>query len=540
MNKNKCFTKIDQSNSIRLSLNYCCSILNDQTEIYNKNDPILKLLKKIEDINDIINVNKISKISKYIYFNKKYIQYILYENNEVLNIKYNKYNNNIEFFFYLVLLIRENPDIYNYNFELKYIEELNKENSLPTDKKINQIIKAKLIIELSEEYILDNDCNDDSEDKRKLNKIIKDNSIIIKNNISLFGKIFKIKYDENKDIDISNLIGISIDELYFKIIIELIESKKFENFDYVNDIIYQLNLEEIDITKFMYDNIKQYLDDKKNKEILNDYMIKEENDLKDEKNEHKINFNYILIKYILKNIYNICDIKYISNLRESLKKIIDKNKNALKDIEINKYSRIKEILDLLFIQPKKHLKNNLKTYYNKFQSNIFKNEKQLKTNYNKNIDHGQLYLVDCIYQIFEVQEFREKYNSIVKPDKKDEKDKKDDKKEKKDDDADYNLLMGYLANSNMKNDKRLLKILKKKELKDVLDKPGMKLNENDLKNLFTFVSLSEDELLNKIENDFALSDKGNELVCKDDAINEFNKYLNQNTGENNNSNEIEY
>ena len=111
MNKNKCFTKIDQSNSIRLSLNYCCSILNDQTEIYNKNDPILKLLKKIEDINDIINVNKISKISKYIYFNKKYIQYILYENNEVLNIKYNKYNNNIEFFFYLVLLIRENPDI---------------------------------------------------------------------------------------------------------------------------------------------------------------------------------------------------------------------------------------------------------------------------------------------------------------------------------------------------------------------------------------------------------------------------------------------
>ena len=540
MNKNKCFTKIDQSNSIRLSLNYCCSILNDQTEIYNKNDPILKLLKKIEDINDIINVNKISKISKYIYFNKKYVQYILYENNEVLNIKYNKYNNNIEFFFYLVLLIRENPDIYNYNFELKYIEELNKENSLPTDKKINQIIKAKLIIELSEEYILDNDCNDDSEDKRKLNKIIKDNSIIIKNNISIFGNIFKIKYDENKDIDITNLIGISIDELYFKIIIELIESKKFGNFDYVNDIIYQLNLEEIDITKFMYDNIKQYLDDIKNKEILNDYMIKEENDLKDEKKEHKINFNYILIKYILKNIYNICDIKYISNLREGLKKIIDKNKNALKDIEINKYSRIKEILDLLFIQPKKHLKNNLKTYYNKFQSNIFKNEKQLKTNYNKNIDHGQLYLVDCIYQIFEVQEFREEYSSIVKPDKKDEKDKKDDKKDKKDDDADYNLLMDYLANSNKKNDKRLLKILKKKELKDVLDKPGMKLNENDLKNLFTFVSLSEDELLNKIENDFALSDKGNELVCKDDAINEFNTYLNQNTGENNNSNEIEY
>ena len=112
----------------------------------------------------------------------------------------------------------------------------------------------------------------------------------------------------------------------------------------------------------MYDNIKQYLDDEKNIKILNNYIIKEEKDLKDENNENKINFNFILIKYILKNIYNICDIKYISNLRESLKKIFNNNKNkdSLKDIEKNKYLRIKEILDLLFVQPKKNVKNNHK------------------------------------------------------------------------------------------------------------------------------------------------------------------------------------
>ena len=189
MNKNKFFTKIDQSDSLRLSLNYSCSLLSYQSEIYNTNDPILKLLYKLEDIYQIIYGNKITKISKYIYFNKTFIQKILYEKDEVLNIKYNKYNNNLEFFFYLVLLIRENPDIYNYNFEIEYIEQLNKENNTSTEKKINQIIKAKLIIELSNEYILDNDLDDESEEGKELNRIIEDNTIIIENNISIFEEI---------------------------------------------------------------------------------------------------------------------------------------------------------------------------------------------------------------------------------------------------------------------------------------------------------------------------------------------------------------
>ena len=54
MNKNKFFTKIDQSDSLRLSLNYSCSLLSYQSEIYNTNDPILKLLHKLEDIYQII------------------------------------------------------------------------------------------------------------------------------------------------------------------------------------------------------------------------------------------------------------------------------------------------------------------------------------------------------------------------------------------------------------------------------------------------------------------------------------------------------
>ena len=512
MNKKKLFIKIDQPASLRLSLNYSCSILNYQSEIYNTNDPILKLLEKLEDIKQIIDGNKIAKISKYLYFNKKFIQEILYEDNEVLDIKYNKYNNNLEFFFYLNLLIRENPDIYNYNFDIEYIVEFNNENKTKTEKKLNQVIKAKLIIELSNEYLLDNDCYD-SDKGKELDEIIKENLNIIENNISIFEII-------NKNLNMSNIIDISIDKLYVQIIIGLIETNKFENFNYAYDIICQLNLDEIDITKSMYDNIKQFLDNEKNQKILNTYIIKEENDLKD---ENKVNFNFILINYILKNIYNIYDIKFISNLRESLKKILDNNKNALKSIENNKYSRIKSILDLLSLEPKKHLKNNLKSYYNKFQTDNSKHKKIQKTvNEEKDgKEHGLLFLVDYVYQIFDIEEFREIYISIIS------------QKEK-----DYSSLLDYLAISNDNYNEKLKKILKNEELEKVLNNPDKKLNENNLKNLFIFESPNDDEILNKIENKIALLDKPNELACEEEAINNFNEYMGKGNDENENYNDI--
>ena len=512
MNKKKLFIKIDQPASLRLSLNYSCSILNYQSEIYNTNDPILKLLEKLEDIKQIIDGNKIAKISKYLYFNKKFIQEILYEDNEVLDIKYNKYNNNLEFFFYLNLLIRENPDIYNYNFDIEYIVEFNNENKTKTEKKLNQVIKAKLIIELSNEYLLDNDCYD-SDKGKELDEIIKENLNIIENNISIFEVI-------NKNLNMNNIIDISIDKLYVQIIIGLIETNKFENFNYAYDIICQLNLEEIDITKSMYDNIKQFLDNEKNQKILNTYVIKEENDLN---NESKVNFNFILINYILKNIYNIYDIKFISNLRENLKKILDNNKNALKSIENNKYSRIKSILDLLSLEPKKHLKNNLKSYYNKFQTDNSKHKKIQKTvNEEKDgKEHGLLFLVDYVYQIFDIEEFREIYISIIS------------QKEK-----DYSSLLDYLAISNDNYNEKLKKILKNEELEKVLNNPDKKLNENNLKNLFIFESPNDDEILNKIENKIALLDKPNELACEEEAINNFNEYMGKGNDENENYNDI--
>ena len=351
-----------------------------------------------------------------------------------------------------------------------------------------------------------------------MEEIVKENYEIIsdQNNMSIFNEI-------NDKINVNDIIEMSIDELYSQIIIGLIESKKFENFDYVYDvIIIQLNLDEIDITQLMYDNIKNFLDNEENKNISNDYLIKEENDLD---NECKVNFNFILIKYILKNIYNIYDIKYISNIKQNLKIIFDKNKNALQNIEKNKYTKIKDILDLLSLQPKKHLKNNLKNYYNKFLPNVYKNKRNDKKENEKDklINHGDLYIIDYINQIFEVNEFRDEYKNIINTEEK----------------VDFTSFMEQLANYNPKYKDKLNNIFQNETLKKAF-RDGKKVDKKLLNDLFIFLSLEEDQDLNKIENEMAKLDEGKELKYDEETINKIlDDVIDSNNNEDNGDNEDE-
>ena len=74
------------------------------------------------------------------------------------------------------------------------------------------------------------------------------------------------------------------------------------DFYYMSEIIEDLDLESVYITKYMFEGILKALNEKN--DYLNDYKISNNNDLK----EDEINFYYVLIKYILKNeayIYNI-------------------------------------------------------------------------------------------------------------------------------------------------------------------------------------------------------------------------------------------
>ena len=162
MNNDKTFIKFKNISSLSLSLNYCCSTYNHPIEKADINDPILKLINNYQDIVNIQNNTENANITKFFYFNKRKIHSILYDKNEVIDLKYNENNKNVAFYFYLTLLIRENPNVLNYNYDEEYITKLNEENINDKNDKnqLNQIIKAKFIIELTQENKLDNDYFD--------------------------------------------------------------------------------------------------------------------------------------------------------------------------------------------------------------------------------------------------------------------------------------------------------------------------------------------------------------------------------------------
>ena len=165
-----------------------------------------------------------------------------------------------------------------------------------------------------------------------------------------------------------DLIEKKIDEIYSEIIITLIKKNKFEDYEYTYNIIQQLDLESIDITDSMFEEINNLLNN--DEEIKNKYIISKVEDLFDDK---KLNFYFILFKYILKDSYFIYIIEYLYKIKRNI--ILILNKNSFENIEklnenqkmklnklleifldskfyINKYSKLK-LIDLTNINNKK-------------------------------------------------------------------------------------------------------------------------------------------------------------------------------------------
>ena len=102
------------------------------------------------------------------------------------------------------------------------------------------------------------------------------------------------------NINIMKTIGLEIkeeyleenmDKIYADIINSFIKSKKFENYEFVLQIMKDIDIENIDITLKIYDEINATLN---NEEYVKDYKIVKKEDFF---NESKINFYYILHYY---------------------------------------------------------------------------------------------------------------------------------------------------------------------------------------------------------------------------------------------------
>ena len=320
--------------------NYFCYKITQISPVESKKDPIFILINDFDSVKELLNNKNEDKMFLFLYFNKEKIHSIMYDLEEVIKINEDLYllfsNNNICGLFYFDMLLLDNPESINYIYSIKIIRNL---NHLKNDlSKYKKVILSKLIINLIYNFKGTDEYNEEKY-LNELNEIENENNDIIKVNIEVF-KEFNCNYDYN------DIINSKIDTIYMNIIISLIKLNKFNDYNFYEEILIQLNLESIYITNTIYEGLSKELDVAKN-DFLKEYMINDVNKLK---NEKIINFYYIIIVKVLKNSIYICKNKFLEENRKELIKLIKYNKDIIINLEIGSdlIDKIKSILKIIY------------------------------------------------------------------------------------------------------------------------------------------------------------------------------------------------
>jgi len=332
--------------NFKISLSYFAT-LNDSTEISN-NYPNYNLLSKFSEIEDIMKEDN-KELLKFFYFNRKKINEFIYKEEEIIEINSEIIKNKYIDYFYLALLIEDNINILNYEYNLDFIKEINDQIKGTNNDYLRELMISKIIFVLIKNYKGTDEY--DENDKSEIEELEKHNLERIEYNVNKL-KDLNLKSDE--------IIITKIDEIYTGIIIDLIKTNKIDDIKYINNIIKQLDLENIYITKTIYDGLASILISDSN--YMKRYKISSKKDLY---NDDIINFYYILFKYILKKpIY----IYHIPFLDEARKKILEIIKN---DREKNDSEKLEYIIDFFT--------NN---YYTILLNRNYTKKGRIKTNYN--------------------------------------------------------------------------------------------------------------------------------------------------------------
>ena len=301
----------------------------------------------------------------YLYYNKKKAHNILYISDVVIDINSYTIKNELNYYFYLNILIKENVEIVNYSYSFDFINKLYKiANNLSPDNNLKKIIYSKFIIELINNFQGLDEYNEEIHDN-KINEIRDNCQNIISDNIHFFKEL-------NLNINENDIIEKPIEELYIDIINSLIKTTKIEDYKYSYNIMNQLEFDQIKLTKTMYNNILNILDNENSKK----YNILTKEDLL---KENKINFYFIILKYILKKSVNIYEISLLSKTRKVLLKLIKSNEIKYDIMNNDKLDYIiKSLIDSKYyaIYNNKNNNNKFKEILKYLKFYKFKSEKE--------------------------------------------------------------------------------------------------------------------------------------------------------------------
>ena len=339
----------------------------EHTYFESENDPIPKLIINLNEVK-IIYEKYPNESKKLFNFAKKIIHKLFYANDFVFELEkndlYQKNQKNYEIdlseLFYLELLIKDEPEIINYKYNIDYINEINNKlfnNSKEED--LRDLIGAKIIIDLINNY--QNDDNNESEEENgdKLQDLKEKNKDIIKKILDQNDIAKNLEYENNKKYTYDDILEKNVEEIYVDIISLLIKNNYFSDFSKTKNLLEELNFKSIILTKVMVEKIIEILDE--NNKYLANYEINEINQFKEE----NINFYFLLIKYILKNSFFIYNIPFLKQncsniikffkIKAKEKNIFQRETSLIKKIEfITEYylANIKEELSLINIKNK--------------------------------------------------------------------------------------------------------------------------------------------------------------------------------------------
>ena len=273
---------------------------------YESSNNDLSLSKKYTRFSEIKkNLQSYSDENEYLQFlydNKKLIEIWLYKFNEIIKISFDKNNKGIKKYFFLHLLIFK-EQLINYSFDKNLIIELNNINKNENPNFI-KIIRSKMIINFIKDF------NDDDEE---LKEILNDNKEFINNNIKIF-KSFQLTFDTEE------IIEKRIDLLYIEIVNNLLRTNKFNDLNSTKIILEELDIININITESMFAELNTILN--RDNDFIKRYEIL---DIKDLFDEEKINFFYLLLKYVLKNKKYIYINSFLLKTRTFIIKLIKNN-----------------------------------------------------------------------------------------------------------------------------------------------------------------------------------------------------------------------
>ena len=383
MNETKIFEKNELWSS-KINLMFY-STLMQQANI--KDDPIIQLISTFPEIK-LLNENtsiKDQDIIKILYFNSYKIEKILYENDEVIDIKPNNIVKYLSYYFYLDLLIKHNDNIENYIYTIDLIKAIDQQQKSIDKKEIyKKLLISKIIIELIDNYRGCMNYNEDEDDKT-LQIIEEDNKKIIKDNIHAFTDL-NINWTVDSFINKNN---IEIQQIYIEIIISLINNNFNDENIVKKEILDQIEIEGIDLTKTMLDELSKKLNTNHNYNI---------NSFDDLFNDQNILFFYELFKYILKKPLYVFQIEFLAKTRKKIIKIIKKDINKFLESFHKKSENMKEKMEFIlkfFDEPNYYLEKYINDIKEQIETKIQDNQPIINplkdkeiSNYDNNINYG--------------------------------------------------------------------------------------------------------------------------------------------------------